>query len=246
MKAWSAIRSLGPIDLRSVRRDSLLSWMVFMPLFLGVFIRLAVPPLRNRLLELLGFDLAPYYPVIISYFLIMLTPMVFGMLIGFLLLDERDDDTLQALQVTPLTMSAYLAYRLAVPMLLSVAMIFVIFPLAGLVRMAAGPLLLVAVVAAPIAPLIALFLASFAENKVEGFALVKAVGGVLVLPVVAYFLPGNWELLFGVMPTYWAIKVFWLLDAGRTGVWIFALTGLIYQAVLVSLLRRRFQKVLHR
>ena len=246
MKAWSAIRSIGPIDLRSVRRDSLLSWMIFMPLFLGFFIRLAVPPLRIRLLELMGFDLAPYYPVVIAYFLVMLTPMVFGMLIGFLLLDERDDDTLQALQVTPLTMNAYLTYRLAVPILLSIAMTFVIFPLAGLVRMPAIELLLVALVAAPMAPLMALFLASFAGNKVEGFALLKAVGGILVLPVVSYFLPANWGLLFGVMPTYWAIKVFWLMQEGQAGALAFAAVGLIYQAFLVAVLMRRFRQVLHR
>ena len=246
MKVLTALRSIGPIDWLSVRRDNLLGWMLFMPLFLGVFIRLAVPPLRLRLLELLGFDLQPYYPVIISYFLILLTPMVFGMLIGFLLLDERDDDTLQALQVTPLTMNAYLGYRLTIPILLSVAMLFAIFPLAGLVSATAGQLLLVSLVAAPMAPLMALFLASFAGNKVEGFAFLKALGMVLVLPIAAYFIPSNWGLLFGVWPTYWPIKVYWLQLQGSPSVLLFAAIGLLYQSLLIVLLLQRFKRVLRR
>ncbi len=246
MKVLTALRSIGPIDWLSVRRDNLLGWMLFMPLFLGVFIRLAVPPLRLRLLDLLGFDLQPYYPVIISYFLILMTPMVFGMLIGFLLLDERDDDTLQALQVTPLTMNAYLGYRLALPILLSVVMLFVVFPLAGLVTASAGQLLLVSLVAAPMAPLIALFLASSAGNKVEGFALLKAMGIVLVLPIAAYFISSNWGLLFGIWPTYWPIKVYWLLLQGSQSVMLFAAIGWLYQSLLIVVLLQRFKKVLHR
>lgn len=41
--------------------------------------------------------------------------MVFGVVTGFLLLDERDDRTLTALQVTPLPLRAYIFYRVTVP-----------------------------------------------------------------------------------------------------------------------------------
>jgi len=59
-------------------------------------------------------------------------PITFGVLIGFLLLDEKDDDTLTALQVTPLSTNGYVAYRVAVPIALTIPLMFVIFPLANL------------------------------------------------------------------------------------------------------------------
>jgi fluoroquinolone transport system permease protein len=44
-------------------------------------------------------------------FLVVVMPALVGMVIGFLLLDQRDDQTLAALQVTPLTLNGYLIYR---------------------------------------------------------------------------------------------------------------------------------------
>ena len=59
-----------------------------------------------------AFDLRPYYDAFMGYFLVSLAPMMFGIVIGFLLLDECDDNTLMALQVTPLSLNNYLLYRL--------------------------------------------------------------------------------------------------------------------------------------
>jgi fluoroquinolone transport system permease protein len=69
------------------------------------------------------------------------------------------------------TADDHLAYRLAAPMLISLAMTLIALPLAGLVSLSFLEVLLVAVAAAPLAPLSALFLGAYAANKVEGFAL---------------------------------------------------------------------------
>jgi fluoroquinolone transport system permease protein len=69
--------------------------------------------------------------------------MVYGAIIGFLVLDQRDDHTITALQVTPLTLSGYLGYRVAVPTLLGVLVTLFIIPVSGLVQMSAWSILLV-------------------------------------------------------------------------------------------------------
>lgn len=116
MKTLRVLQALGPIDTKSVSRDSLLRWMVFYPLLLAGLIRWGVPWLTVRLLMQFQFDLTPYYSLLMSFVLLM-TPMLTGMVIGFLLLDQRDDQTLTALQVTPLTLSGYLVYRISLPIL---------------------------------------------------------------------------------------------------------------------------------
>ena len=58
MRALGVIRALGPIDLASVRRDSLLRWMFLMPVLLALALRFGVPPLGAWMAERFGIDLA--------------------------------------------------------------------------------------------------------------------------------------------------------------------------------------------
>jgi fluoroquinolone transport system permease protein len=222
----------------------LLRWLVFYPLLLAVLIRWGVPPLAARLMAQFQFDLVPYYPLLMSFVLLM-TPMLAGMVIGFLLLDQRDDQTLTALQVTPLTLNGYLVYRISMPIVLSLAITLIIFPMAGLVEIGFVPLLLAALSAAPLAPFYALSLAAIAANKVQGFALTKALGVLLVPPVMAYFVPTPWQWFFGLVPLYWPAKLIWLLHAGETSYWFYLLIGLLYQFLLLIVLLRRFNKAMH-
>ena len=109
MRARAILGTLGPIDARSIGRDSLLAWMLPFPLVMAAILRFGVPALALRLESELGFDLRPYYPLITAYFAVLFAPLLVGMLVGFVLLDERDDETLKALLVTPLPFEQYLA-----------------------------------------------------------------------------------------------------------------------------------------
>ena len=240
------LRALGPIDAVSVRRDPLLRWMVIIPVFLALLVRFGVGAISNALLQRWGFDLTPYYPAIMSYFIVLMIPFMFGVVIGFLLLDEKDADTLTALQVTPLPLGSYVAYRVAIPTVLSAVMTLIAFPIAGLSGLSLLEMLLVALSSALLAPAFALFLGAFAENKVQGFALLKGLGAVLLVPVAAFFVKMPLQLLFGVLPTYWPLKAYWQMDAGRPDFWIYLLIGLVYEAALLVLFLRRFSLVLHR
>lgn len=243
MKTVQVLRALGPIDAKSVSRDPLLRWMVFYPLLLSGLIRWGAPLLTVRLMAQFQFDLTLYYPLLTSFVLLM-TPMLTGMVIGFLLLDQRDDQTLTALQVTPLTLNGYLVYRLSLPTLLSLIITLFILPLTGLVEIGLGSLLLAALSAAPLAPFYALALAAFAANKVQGFALTKALGVLLLPPLMAYFVPPPWQWIFGLVPLYWPVKLFWLLHANEPDYLFYLVIGLLYQFLLLLVLLRRFTKAI--
>ncbi len=243
MKALAAIKGLGPVDFRNVIRDPLLKWMLLLPLIAALGIRWLVPALLVKLGGLLQLDLASFYLPLFSYLLIMLAPMIAGMLVGFLLLDQKDDLTLTALQVTPLTITGYLLYRLGSPMLISVVMTFIAFPLAGFPWLGWLPLLAVALLAAPLAPVFALLLGTFASNKVQGFALAKASGAVLLPPMAAWFMPMPWQLAFGLVPTYWPAKLYWVYAGTEAYAGLYLLAGLLMQALLLRLLLVRFDRV---
>ena len=245
MKSTAVFKALGPVDLRNVGRDEMLRWMVLLPVLLALLIRFGWPFAVTQLQTKFQFDLSPYAVMAMSY-LTLGTPAIFGMVIGFLLLDERDEGSLIALQVTPLSLNNYLVYRLGLPVIFTIVLMLITLPLAGIMSFSVWELLLLGVVAAPLAPLLAIFLGAFASNKVQGFALTKATGTLFVAPLAAYFIGGQWQWLFGLLPTFWPPKLYWLLSAGESGAIGVALVGLAVQLIWIYLLGRRFNKVLHR
>jgi fluoroquinolone transport system permease protein len=240
------LKTLGLGDYRNVKRDSMLNWLALMPVILALLFRIVVPRLTTWLLDEYAFDLTPYYPAIMSYVFIMAAPILFGVIIGFLLLDERDDNTLTALQVTPLTLNKYLVYRIGLPIVLTIVMLPLLFPVIGLMSMPFMPLVAVTAVAALVAPIYALFLASFAENKVAGFALMKATALIIELPILAFFFQGTiWEYLLAIIPTYWPMKIFWVAAEGGN-YWGYLIIGLVLHLVLLGVFLKRFDRVMHR
>lgn len=204
------------------------------------------PVVLERIGQLFKMDLLPYFGPLASSALLLITPVMYGMIVGFLFLDQRDDGTLTALRVTPVSLQNYLAYRLSVPMLLSVAITPVAFGIAGVSGVSFFPLVLCTLAATPLAALVALALAAFAENKVQGFALQKA-GSVFLLPALAaYFAPPAWQPLFWPLPTYAPVKLYWSLEAGDPSWWAYLVGGLLFQSWLVWLLLRRLQRRLSR
>lgn len=104
-----------------------------------------------------------------------------------------------------------------------------------------------ALAAAPLAPVYALFLGTFAANKVQGLALAKAVGVVVIPAVISYFVTGPWQTAFGLVPHYWPPKAFWLFDQGAIGQALaHAIVGVIWHGALLMLLMRRFSHAVRR
>ncbi len=243
--AIAVIRALGPVDLKSVARDSLLRWLIAVPIVFALLFRWGVPAVTDWLGERYEFDLAPYYPLLTS-FLVLMVPTMLGAAVGFLLLDQRDDRTLTALQVTPLTVEGYLVYRTAIPMAVSVPVMMASIAIADLVTIGVFPALAAAVQAAPVTPLYALFVGAFAANKVQGFALLKGAGVLTWPPIMAWFVSSPWQLAIGIDPLYWPLKLFWMLESGSTSTWPYFLGGLTYQSLLIVVLLNRFKHAISR
>jgi hypothetical protein len=239
-------QSLGPIDAKSVQRDELLRWLIFAPFLLALAVRWVLPILVGAIQEWLGVDISAYYPPVMGFIVLLMTPYLWGAVFGFLLLDQRDDQTLTALQVTPLSARQYLAYRLGMPALLAGVTTLLMLPITGLFDLPWWTYGVLALSVALMAPLTALALATLAQNKVQGLALMKAAGIVLFPPVVAYFVAQPWQWLLAILPTWWPAQVLWHLQAGDN-LWVYFLAGsLVFFSALLWLLARRFDRVMHR
>jgi len=236
------IRSLGAADVKNVIRDPFLKWMIPAPFLMAIAFRFLIPEITTMAAPWIALE--AYYPLLLSTIVVFI-PLMYGIVVGFMLLDERDENTLTALKVTPMSPRKYLLYRVTTPVIVSIVTTMLAYPLVGLVDIGVASLAVVSALASMSAPFIALIFAAFARNKVEGFAIQKMLGGVFMIPLVAYFIPSNWQLLFGVFPTYWPLKAFWVACEGGSGVWIYVLAGILVHMVFIGLLMKRFDTVMH-
>ena len=200
-------RALIYADSRLLWRDPLLGWILALPIGLALLLRPLIPRVQEALLVGMGFDLTPYHPLVMGGYL-MTAPGMVGMVIGFLFLDERDARTLTALRTTPMSMHQP-GYRIALPLLLGTTSTLIGYPLTGLTPLSLSSLLPIAIVASVSAPILALVLAIAAPNKVAGFAVVKVLNSVNLLPVVAYFAPRPLQFVAGIFPPYWPMRALW-------------------------------------
>ncbi|MBI3957655.1 MAG: ABC transporter [Chloroflexi bacterium] len=239
----SAITTLSRGDFINIRRDSLMQFLLIYPVILGLVIRWLIPWITAGLMD--TFDLTPYHLLLASFFGLIIMPDLAGSLIGLLLLDERDENTLTALLVTPMPITSYVLYRVITPTLISLVGILVLVPLIGIDVPSMDQLLVVAISASLGAPIFTLLLASLAKNKVEGIAVMKGMGVLLMAPMIAWFVPQPWQWLLGLFPTFWSAKAYWLAVAGESYLWVAAVGG-VYAVGIVWVLLRRFQNGLYK
>nr|WP_240910850.1 ABC transporter permease [Thermococcus sp. MV5] len=153
-----------------------------------------------------------YYPLF-ALLMILLIPMILGMIPGFMMADEKEDKTIQALQVIPISSEAFLVYRLTWA------------SLATAVLVGASPYILdIEISQKGLLALIALFLLEawiygllvtvFSESRMQAITVSKIVGWFLLLPpviklvVVWRNLSTDWSKFTAFLPTYWLYKVF--------------------------------------
>lgn len=233
---------MGRNDARLVSRDRLLITILIYPVMTLLLARFGLPPLAEWLLRDVDFDLYPYFPLIIGYAFGAITPLLFGVIIGMLLIEEQDDRTLTALMVTPVSLTNFVRYRITTAYVLTFGMLgislLVMNPYLGL---NVGVLLLITAVASLSAPFTTLVFFALSANKIQAFAVMKGISLVNVTIVAAWFVGDPWSILFGFFPPYWAIKGLWVaLESGPY--WLHLLAGVVTSAIGIWLLIRRFQR----
>lgn len=229
-------------DVKNISRDYIMLLGFFAPVLIGIVFKFAVPPITTLLKTELNFDLTPFYTLIIS-FLPILAPGIIGMIIGLKLLDEKDENVLEVIAITPLRKSGYIAYRTLSSAIISFVITLLVIPFVGLGNVNFVAIIPVVLMACIETPIMALLLAAIAKNKVEGLAIAKFTGVLFMTPFVVEFIKSDWQYAFGVLPTYWVAKSFFESYNIGLGYWISLAVGFAVHLIILWLLVRRFNRV---
>jgi fluoroquinolone transport system permease protein len=226
-------------DWKMIGRDPMLMLSMFSPLILLLFARLGFPLISDLTKELFNFPLEAYFPVG-CLFLFPLIPMLFGLVYGFIMLDERDGGIISYLVITPLGKSGYFLIRMFIPICLSIIMCIFFLELTGFYRLLSSiEIIVLSVIVSSEAPIVLLFLGAYADNKVEGIAMSKGFG-ILIMPIlIDYFLTGGWRWLMAVSPLWWAERAVFSIQSER---WLYMAGAAIVHSIFLYLLYRKFEK----
>ncbi len=224
-------------EARKMMRDPMLRFMIGYPIVFGIIGRYVIPWAA----EIGALDLRTQgdFPLV---FLLLMTPHVFGAVIGFSILDDRDDGVLISIGVTPLGVHRFLSFRLILLFTMSVVSCLYVLWFSNLGILGAGDILGLSLLASLAAPMSGLLINAVATNKIEGFAVMKGTGIILIFPIAGMFFADAKELLFGFAPGFWPAKVVSTVvrgsDAMFLGYWQYYGIGLAY-VVLLNVLAYR-------
>jgi fluoroquinolone transport system permease protein len=237
-----ALVAFGRNDIRDTYLDSLLVMVVVAPAIWTTGVAVLAPRVTALLARRDGFDLVPYYPLILTAFLLLTGIVIVGALAAFLVLDEVDAGTLTALRVTPVPLSTFFAYRAATVLTVTTAYVVVTMWSSGLLKPGLIPALVPIGSLAGLSSVVTLLLViAVVGNKIQGLAMVRALGMLVAgLPCLPWFIHSAWNLAFGVLPPYWAAKAFWMASAHGPW-WPYLLAGVCYNLAIAWALFYRFR-----
>lgn len=222
-------------DFRLVFRDNSLKIFIFLPLLVLVFTRYAVPFITE------------IYPVVSDYVpvILMMATMqgatAFGFIYSMVLVDEKDTQTAKVYGILPVSKFWFVVFRLIPPFLLATLATFFLLlvePFYGLPVIAN---LVYSALAGLTAPVMTLFVATAAKNKIEAMTWQKLFNLPLLLPLLAFYVPASFSLIFAIFPNFWAYQSFNFMIKEEP-FWIYLLTGFAHNILLIILMIERFTR----
>lgn len=188
-------------EMKKWSRDSMMRFMAIYPFLFGFIGRYLLPWIADKS----GFNLE-FYADLIVVILTLIVPISFGAIVAFSILEDRDDNILTSVKVTPLSINQFLSFRVFLVLVLTyLSTVFVIW-FSDIGNIPIKNILAIAFLASLEAPMYGLLINSLSNNKIEGFAVMKGFGIFMIFPIIALFFIDKKELFFSFAPGFWAAK----------------------------------------
>ncbi len=193
--------------LVQIYKDAMLILLCIAPFLCGIFFRYLIPVLQELILRYFHIReiFAPYY-LLFDIGMSTMTPLLYCFAAAYIILGEIDDGISRYLAITPVGKKGYLASRLGFPAIIAFFLSVLCLRLFSLSKISFLMSLLVSVMATLMGFMEALLIVSVAGNKVEGMAVSKMTG-ILILGLPApFFLMGRVQYLLFFLPSFWLAK----------------------------------------
>ncbi len=221
--------------LRQIRNDSMLVIVCFAPILYISLFHFAIPRIETLICRYFSLPaaLSPYYRMF-DLLLIMLTPFMFCFASAMLMLEEYDGKLSSYLSVTPVGKNGYLFSRMLLPSLIAGVVSLLLLVFFSFADWALSTLIWVTLLSGFSAIIQTMLIFSYSRNKVEGMAIAK-ISGLLMLGLpIPFLMHTNLQYLFSLVPSFW-ISTYVLTE----DVWALAF-GFLTSGIFIFFIHRKF------
>jgi fluoroquinolone transport system permease protein len=248
--------TLFKYEMKNIIKDPMNLFMLVFPILMLFICGYLLPAIVNRTAD--PTSNAKAIAMLLGFMMLLsVGGMFMGAMLGFALLDNRDENILLNIAVTPITLSGYAIFKIIYTYIFAVISNFIM--IGGLKLFASdaytvnygdsviglldtiqvGHIIVFSFVSALIVPFVAMLLAAFAKNKIEGFAYVKAGGIFIMIPMLLLlnsFQDGK-QYIFAIFPNFWSMKALLnlslnLQSSANLNFWVYMVIGTIYPILL--------------
>lgn len=207
------------------------------PLLAAVFFKFGIPVLEEELCAYLNMTalLSGYY-LLFDLFLAILAPFMISFASSMVMLTEYDENMVGYMAVTPVGKSGYIISRLLFPAVISFVTTIILLLLFSLTDISLVYIVLLSMLGSVLSIAVSLLLVSFSHNRVEGMALSKLSGIILLGLPVPFFIFSGVQYLFSALPSFWIGKML------RDGNIFLLFPALLTSVLWIAVLYRRFKQ----
>ncbi len=225
------------IFIKQISRDSMLYAILAAPILAGLFFRFGIPQAEIFLCEYFGRTaiLSDYY-LLFDLLLATLTPFMFCFASAMVMLTEMDENVVRYIAVTPVGKRGYILSRLLFPAGISVLVSVLILRVFSLTNLSMAIQLIICILTGILSIAVCLFILSFSHNRVEGMALGKLTGMIMLGLPVPFFLLSDMQYAVFFLPSFWIAKL------GIEKNLLFAIPAGLISALWIWLLYGRFKR----
>lgn len=229
-------RTLISGEFRSVFRDPVTTMVLFLPLLFIFLLKFAYPlvvPCFSTSAE------ADRWYDFALFFFYQISPAMAGFVIGFNLLEEKDEGIFSYIAVTPFSLKRWFLFKNLLGTVL--ALIFNSLLMIFADRSHNLSSLAVVLFASLLVPFFSMTMTLFAGNKVEGMTVGKVLTFVFAGGIPVFLTDSHLMYLGGFLPPFWLARIY--TSAGLIPVFLNSLFFLVNCFFLFLLLRKRLKKL---
>ncbi|MFB0919807.1 MAG: ABC transporter permease, partial [Oscillospiraceae bacterium] len=178
------------------------------------------------------------YYLLFDLFLAILTPYMLCFVSSLIMLTEYDENMSSYMAVTPVGKRGYILSRLVFPAAIAIFVSVILMKLFSLTVWTISALIVTCTLSSLLSVGVSLLLVSLSHNRVEGMALGKLTGIILLGLPIPFFLLSGAQYLFSLLPSFWIAKL------SVEGDYLFTVPALVTSLLWIWLLYGRFAKKL--
>lgn len=202
-----AILKSSRVFIIQLTKDGMLVMILIAPILVGIIFKLGIPYLEMQLINYYGKDaiLGDYF-ILFDLLLASLTPYFICFAASMTMLDEYDSNLINHLCITPLGKKGYLVSRVVLPLLIGYVFSIMIVFLFSITTWTIFMILTICFLTSLLSFTVTLIVFSYSNNKIEGLALSKLSGIVLIGIVIPFMITTEVQYYFSPLPSFWIAK----------------------------------------